>query len=77
MILREKFGIEADAKLKGGMEIMCNLSQGILEKGLREGRQEKTKELAYKMYSQKRSLHEIAEFLEVEESQLKEWLEEK
>lgn len=80
-ILREKFGIEADAKLKGGMEIMCNLSQGILEKGIREGlsqgRQEKTKELAYKMYSQKRSLHEIAEFLEVEESQLKEWLEEK
>ena len=37
MILRERFGIEADAKLKGGMEIMCNLSQGILEKGIREG----------------------------------------
>ena len=39
-IIREEFGIATTVKLEGGIERMCNLSEGVELRGYRRGRQE-------------------------------------
>lgn len=41
-IIREEFGIATTVKLEGGIERMCNLSEGVELRGYRRGRQEGT-----------------------------------
>ena len=36
-ILSEEFGMEMSGDLESGVRDMCNLSQGILERGIEEG----------------------------------------
>jgi len=38
--LQDEFGIPMTRKLKGGIEGMCNLSQGVYDKGIKDGRKE-------------------------------------
>ena len=39
-ILQEEFSIEMDRTFESEVQLMCNLSKGVEEKGRREGRQE-------------------------------------
>ena len=43
-IIREEFGIATTVKLEGGIERMCNLSEGVELRGYRRGRQEGRRE---------------------------------
>ena len=59
---------------------MCNLSQGIYDKGydsgVSAGEMKKAKEIAYRLIDKGMSCDEIAEMAEVDVNTVQEWLEE-
>ncbi|MCM1027305.1 MAG: hypothetical protein NC432_12790, partial [Roseburia sp.] len=67
-ILESEYRISTDEKIKGDMETMCNLSQGIREKGRLEGRVEgRTEEkerIIHKLHGKGYALEVIADIVE-------------
>ncbi|MCD7733274.1 MAG: hypothetical protein LUH56_07545 [Oscillospiraceae bacterium] len=57
---------------------MCNLGQGVYERGIEKGRQkereERNQDQAVKLYKKGWSLSEIAEFLDCSIEELSVWL---
>ncbi len=70
-ILAEEFDISMSSKLKGEIGDMCNLSEGLIEKGRLEGRLEKTVLLLCNlMESMKISLEQAAQLLKVPKEEI-------
>lgn len=74
-ILEEEYGIEAEREVKEGIRSMCNLSDGIEERGIRKGigrgRQQHLIEQICRKLQKGKSLLLIADELEEEESAIK------
>jgi len=77
-VLENEYSIPAVHEFGEELNTMCNLGQGVYErgevKGLEKGRKEQAKESAIKLYKKGWSLSEIAEFLECSMEELGVWL---
>ena len=80
--LENEFDISIDNDLKEEVEEMCNLGQGILERGeargrqegIREGRQEAREEMAIEMYKEGMSIKIIAKITKASENDIEQIL---
>lgn len=80
--LENEFDISIDNDLKEEVEEMCNLGQGILERGeargrqegIREGRQEAREEMAIEMYKEGMSIKIIAKIAKTSENDIEQIL---
>ena len=63
-VIGNEYGIPVDMDIRRDVDIMCNLSQGIMEKGeaigLEKGRKESENKFIISMYKRGYSLEEIA-----------------
>ena len=77
-ILQEEFSIEMDRTFESEVQLMCNLSKGVEEKGRREGRQEGRQEgvilsLMNLMKNMKLTKEQAMEALGIPESEREEY----
>ncbi len=56
---------------------MCNLSMGVLNKGISVGKMKKAREMAYRLRDKGMSCEEIADVAEVDIDTIQEWLAER
>ena len=56
---------------------MCNLSQGLVEEGIAEGKAEERAEIIIKMYNKGFTVEEIAETIDKDVEEVKEIIESK
>ena len=70
----EQFFIEMNRDLERTVENVCNLSQGILEMGREEGRQDAQKEIALNLSQMGLDIEKIAEATKVSIKQIREWI---
>ena len=85
-ILQTEFNIKMSEEMRKDAEIMCNLSQEILqtgieqgmEKGIKQGREEgkwnAKKEVALELYEMGMSISKIAKAVKVSEEQIQAWI---
>ncbi|MCD8006136.1 MAG: Rpn family recombination-promoting nuclease/putative transposase [Oscillospiraceae bacterium] len=77
-VLENEYSIPAVHEFGEELNAMCNLGQGVYERGEERGRQrereERNQEQAVKLYKKGWSLSEIAEFLECSMEDLSVWL---
>ncbi len=59
-IIENEYGIPLDDRIREDVSTMCNLSQGIREKGRAEGRAESETEFILNMYDNNFTLEQIA-----------------
>ena len=59
------------------MSDMCNLSQGLVEEGIAEGKAEERAEIIIKMYNKGFTVEEIAETIDKDVEEVKEIIEAK
>ncbi len=59
------------------VQSMCNLSMGVLNKGILVGEMKKAKSTAYKLQDKGMSCEEIADAVEVDTDTVREWLAER
>ena len=72
--LENEFDISIDNDLKEEVEEMCNLGQGILERGEARGRQEAREEMAIEMYKEGMSIKIIAKITKASENDIEQIL---
>ena len=76
--LENEFDISIDNDLKEEVEEMCNLGQGILERGeargRQEGRQKAREEMAIEMYKEGMSIKIIAKITKASENDIEQIL---
>ena len=72
--LENGFDISIDNDLKEEVEEMCNLGQGILERGEARGRQEAKEEMAIEMYKEGMSIKIIAKITKASENDIEQIL---
>lgn len=72
--LENEFDISIDNDLKEEVEEMCNLGQGILERGEARGRQEAREEMAIEMYKEGMSIKIIAKIAKASENDIEQIL---
>ena len=72
--LENEFDISIDNDLKEEVEEMCNLGQGILERGEARGRQEGKEEMAIEMYKEGMSIKIIAKITKASENDIEQIL---
>lgn len=72
--LENEFDISIDNDLKEEVEEMCNLGQGILERGEARGRQEAKEEMAIEMYKEGMSIKIIAKITKASENDIEQIL---
>ncbi len=76
--LENEFDISIDNDLKEEVEEMCNLGQGILERGeargRQEGRQKAREEMAIEMYKEGMSIKIIAKIAKASENDIEQIL---
>ncbi|MCD8121140.1 MAG: Rpn family recombination-promoting nuclease/putative transposase [Clostridiales bacterium] len=81
-ILENEYWIPAESEFGEELNTMCNLSQGILERGIERGIKtgesrgelRKAKETAFKLYKKGWNLSEIADLLNYSEEEVNDWL---
>lgn len=78
--LEKEFAIPAGKEFGEELELMCNLSQAIEEKGIEKGKElgalDALKQVAITMYKNGADIAYIARSTQVSESQIKLWLDE-
>ncbi len=77
-ILENEYGINVEPKFREELDIMCNLSQGVyergIEKGIQRGQKEAHRKDAIRLYQKGRDVNFIADMLDESVEQIKEWL---
>ena len=73
-ILETEYGITVEPDFRRELDIMCNLSQGIYEKGKEQGEMEKAKATAVKLYHKGWQESEIADLLNYGVDVIRSWL---
>ncbi|MCC8060280.1 MAG: Rpn family recombination-promoting nuclease/putative transposase [Clostridiales bacterium] len=77
-ILENEYSIPAGTEFRKELNEMCNLSQGILERGIEQGESrgelKKAKETASKLYNKGWDLSDIAELLNYSKEVVSDWL---
>ncbi len=75
--LQNEFRISVSRKMSEEVQSMCNLSVGVLNKGISVGKMEQAKETAYKLKDMGLPIDKIAYAVEVGIDTIQEWLEER
>lgn len=70
-LLGEEYGIPLEENIREDVKIMCNLSQGIKEEGIREGRLEEKISLVIKKVKKGMTSEEVADCLEEPEANIR------
>ena len=77
-IIEQEYGLKMSRETEGRVEHMCNLSQGVLEKGMAAGRTEgemkKAKEMAFSLAEMGIPVEKIAQAARVSAQIVEEWL---
>ena len=77
-IIEQEYGLKMSRETEGRVEHMCNLSQGVLEKGMAAGRTEgemkKAKEMAFSLAEMGIPVEKIAQAAKVSAKVVEEWL---
>ncbi len=75
--LQNEFKISVSRKMSEEVQSMCNLSMGVLNKGISVGKMEQAKAMAYRLWEKGMSCEEIADVAEVDTDTVREWLTER
>ena len=73
-IIEQEYGLKMSRETEGRVEHMCNLSQGVLEKGFTEGEMKKAKEMAFSLAEMGIPVEKIAQAAKVSAKVVEEWL---
>ena len=81
-IIEQEYGLAMSRETEGRVEHMCNLSQGVLEKGMEkgmaagrtEGEMKKAKEMAFSLAEMGIPVEKIAQAARVSAQIVEEWL---
>ena len=63
-VLEEKFNISMESKMEKELNLMCNLSDLVVEEGIKEGREQERMEIVEKMIRRGWTIGDIADMLE-------------
>lgn len=74
-IMEQEYHIPMEESFKEEVSIMCNLSQGIKEAGIAEGKQREIEKVILNMHKKGYSLEQIMDATELEETELKSMIE--
>lgn len=78
-VIGNEYGIPVNMDIRRDVDIMCNLSQGIMEKGeaigLEKGRKEIENKFIISMYEKEYSLEEIAGIMDKEINEIEKVIE--
>ncbi len=72
--LQNEFKISVSKEMSEEVQSMCNLSVGVLNKGISVGKMEQAKSTTYKLHDKGMSCEEIADMVEVDTDTVREWL---
>lgn len=72
--LQNEFKISVSKEMSEEVQSMCNLSVGVLNKGISVGEMKKAKATTYKLHDKGMSCEEIADMVEVDTDTVREWL---
>ena len=75
-ILSEEFGMEMSGDLESEVRDMCNLSQGILERGLQQGERNAKRKTAWNLAGMGMPAEKIAQAVQEPVELVEEWLKE-
>ena len=75
--LQNEFKISVSKEMSGEVQGMCNLSMGVLNKGISVGEMKKAKETAYKLQDMRLPIDKIAYAVEVDIDTIQKWLAER
>ena len=75
--LQNEFKISASREMSEEAQSMCNLSMGVLNKGISVGEMKKAKETAYKLQDMKLPIEKIAYAVEADIDTVRAWLAER
>ena len=75
-ILSEEFGMELSGDLESEVRDMCNLSQGILERGLQQGERNAKRKTARNLAGMGMPAEKIAQAVQEPVELVEEWLKE-
>ena len=73
-VLLEDYGIETTGSMEREMSDMCNLSQGIEDRGITLGKEKQAKDSAIQMYQDNVPVEKIALYTGYAVETIKEWI---
>lgn len=73
-ILENEYGINVEPDFRKELDVMCNLSQGVYERGIERGEMEKAKKMAISMHEDGVTVDLIAKYANVSVELVRKWL---
>ena len=73
-ILKKEYDFALDEEEEREVEEMCNLSQGILQEGIRQGKEDMKKQIARNLFQKGMSVEDITEAVLAEKELVEKWV---